>query len=215
MLQAVRGLYLRHPTDTRRGRAASFPREHLLRVDSILLALLARETSIGVRSFVGQRLPILAFLRDVHEQLERGEINLFEVHQLARFTSKRLAYTDGKARDHRRRLLDVHLLKQEPSTRLRERVKEALDELSEPAPAETEAAGKADELLEADQLDSSRLFFEEMKRILFAMWEIKAEDLDEQIMEDFLQAIDQVWKVLYRIELRRRKRLTRPQMIQP
>jgi len=102
MLQAVRGLYLRHPTDTRRGRAASFPREHLLRVDSILRVLLARETSIGVRSFVGQRLPILDFLRDVHEPLERGEINLFEAHQLPALPrsvspalTARLAPTDG------------------------------------------------------------------------------------------------------------------------
>jgi len=79
---------------------------------------------------------------------------------------------------------------------LRERVKQALGELSEPAPAETEAVGKAGELLEADPLDSSHLF-EEMKRILFTMLETKAEDLDEQIVEDFLQAIDQVWKVLY------------------
>jgi hypothetical protein len=78
MLQAVRGLYLRRPNDTNRGRPARFTREHLLRLDSTLQTLLARETSIGVRSFVGQYLPILDFPRDVREPLERGVVNLFE-----------------------------------------------------------------------------------------------------------------------------------------
>jgi len=125
MLQAVRGLYLRQPTDTKRGRPPRFPREHLLRVDSTLRTLLSRETLIGVRSFVGQYLPILDFPRDVREPLERGNLNLFEAYQLARLTAKRLGCTEGEARTHRRKLLEAHLLRQEPSSRLRERVKEA------------------------------------------------------------------------------------------
>ena len=76
MLQAVRGLYMRKPADMDRGRPARFTREHLFRVDSTLRVLLARETSIGVRSFVGQYLPILDFPRDVREPLERGDVNL-------------------------------------------------------------------------------------------------------------------------------------------
>jgi hypothetical protein len=72
---------------------------------------------------------------------------------------------------------------------------------------------KADELLEVDPGDMRHLFFEEMKRIFFAMREIEVEDLDEGVMEDFLQAIDQVSNVLYRIELRRRKRFKQPQKI--
>ena len=87
---------MRHPNNSNRGRPARFPREHLLQVDSTLRTLLVRETSIGVRSFVGQYLPILDFPRDVREPLERGDLNLFEAHQLARLTAKRLKRTEGE-----------------------------------------------------------------------------------------------------------------------
>jgi hypothetical protein len=208
MLQAVRGLYLRQPTDTKRGRPACFPREDLLKVDSALRSLLARETSIGVRSFVGQYLPILDFPRDVREPLERGEINLFEAHQLARLTPKRLACTDGEARARRRRLLDDHLLKQEPSTRLRERVKEILGELREPDPMATEIAAveKADELLDADPLDSTHLFFEELRRIGRALREIRPEELTGEDVDELMPAVDQVSMALMQIERRRQRR---------
>jgi hypothetical protein len=208
ILQSVRGLYMRQPTDTKRGRPARFAREHLLRVDSTLRTLLGRETSVGVRSFVGQYLPILDFPRDVREPLERGEINLFEAHQLARLTSKRLGCTDSEARLHRRKLLEAHLLKQEPGSRLRERVKEILGELSEPDPAETEAVavGKADELLEADPLDSSHLFFEELRRIGRALREIRPEELEDEDVEALMPAVDEVSLVLMQIERRRQRR---------
>lgn len=69
-----------------------------------------------------------------------------------------------------------------------------------------EVLAKADELLEVDPGDTRHLFFEEMKRIFFAMREIRPEDLDEEVMNDFLQAVDQLSNVLYRIEKRRQKR---------
>lgn len=208
MLQAVRGLYLRQPSETKRGRPPRFPREQLLRVDSQLRLLLARETSIGVRSFVGQYLPILDFPRDVREPLERGDVNLFEAHQLARLTARRLGCTDNEARAHRRRLLEAHLLKQEPGPRLRERVKEALGELREPGAAETDAAAvsKADELLEADPLDSSHLFFEELRHIGRVLREIKPEELTDEDVEELLPVVDQVSLALLQIERRRQKR---------
>ena len=208
MLHAVRGLYLRQPTDTKRGRPAHFPREHLLRADSALRALLARETSIGVRSFVGQYLPILDFPRDVREPLERCEINLFEAHQLARLRAERLGCTEVEARSRRRKLLEAHLLKQEPGSLLRERVKESLGEMREPDLAESEAmaVGKSDELLEADPLDSSHLFFEELRRIGRALREVKPEELTEEDVDELMPAVDQVSMVLMQIERRRQRR---------
>jgi hypothetical protein len=208
MLQAVRGLYLRRPAETRRGRPGRFPRQSLLKVDSTLRSLLARETSIGVRSFVGQYLPILDLPRDIREPLERSEINLFEAHQLARLTPGRLGCTEVEARSHRRKLLDAHLLKQEPSSRLRQRVKEALGELREPDLAETEALAvvKSDELLEADPLDSTHLFFEELRRIGRALREIGAEELTDEDVGELMPAVDQVSIALLRIEGRRQRR---------
>ena len=208
MLQAVRGLYVRQPTDTKRGRPAHFEREHLLRVDSMLRALLARETSVGVRSFVGQYLPILDFPADVREPLERGDVNLFEAHQLARLTARSLNCTDAEARAHRRKLLESHLLRQDPGARLRERVKVALGEWREPGPAEIEAMAliKADELLEADPLDSSHLFFEELRRIGRALREIRPEELTDADVDELMPAVDQVSIALLQLERRRQRR---------
>ena len=116
LLNSVRGLYMRRPAESNRGRPARYAREQLLRVDSVLRDILARETSISVRSFIGQYLPILEFPRDVRETLERGEINLFEAHQLARLTARKLGGTDGEARRLRKRLLEAHLLAQGSGT---------------------------------------------------------------------------------------------------
>ena len=167
MLQAVRSLYVRPSTDSKRGRPGRFPREDLLRVDSQLRFILSRETSISVRSFVGQYLPILDFPRDVREALERSEVNLFEAHQLARLSAQRLGSTDGEARARRRKLLEAHLLTQESGAGLRERVKEMLGESGEPSASRTEslAVERADELLMIDPLDSTHLFYEELRRI--------------------------------------------------
>ncbi|MCA1636089.1 MAG: hypothetical protein LC802_20960, partial [Acidobacteria bacterium] len=191
----------------KRGRPGRFAREDLLRVDSQIRSLLARETSIGVRSFVGQYLPILEFPKDIREALERGDVNLFEAHQLARVTARRLGATEAEVRTHRRRLLDSHLLKQEPGSRLRLRVMEALGELREPDPVQTEAmaVGKADELLEADPLDSSHLFFEELRMIGRALRQVRPEEVTDEDLAEIMPAVDQITLALQRI-VRRRER---------
>jgi hypothetical protein len=207
MLQSVRNLSARPVTDTRRGRPSKFPREELLKVEAYLQMLLERETSISVRSFVGQYLPILDFPKDVREPLESGEINLFEAHQLARLTAKRLGLSESEARLHRRKLLEAHLRAQGSGAGLRERVKDALGELSEPSTIETErvAVGKADELLESDPLDSTHLFFEELRRIGRALREIEPEDLTETDMDAVMPVLDELSAVLYQIEERKNR----------
>jgi hypothetical protein len=208
MLQSVRNLYARPATDTKRGRPSKFSREELLKVDAGLRMILERETSISVRSFVGQYLPILDFPKDVREPLEGGEINLFEAHQLARLTTKRMGLTEAEARSHRRKLLEAHLRAQGSGARLRKRVKEALGELSEPSVIETEivAVEKADELLEADPLDSTHLFFEELRRISRALREIEPEDLTEEDVDSVMPVLDQLSSVLYQIEKRKERK---------
>ena len=211
LLNSVRGLYARPATDTKRGRPGRFAREDLLRVDSRLRDILARETSIGVRSFVGQYLPILDFPEDVGEALEGGEVNLFEAHQLARLTARRLGSREGEARTHRRRLLESHLLKQEPGSRLRLRVMEALGELREPAPVQAEmaAVGKADELLEADPVNSSHLFFEELRMIGRALREVEPEEVTDEDLAQIMPAVDQITLTLQRIVRRREREQTK------
>ncbi|MDT5271184.1 MAG: hypothetical protein QOH49_3370 [Acidobacteriota bacterium] len=214
LLNSVRGLYMRQPTESNRGRPARYTREQLLRVDSQLRELLGRETRISVRSFVGQYLPILDFPRDVREALERGEVNLFEAHQLARLTAKKLGGTDSEARGLRKRLLEAHLLAQGSGTMLRARVKEVLGEQREPDPTETEmvAVGKADGLLEADPLDASHLFFEELRMISRALREIGPEEVTDEDLTEIMPAVDQITLTLQKIARRKEreqaKRLT-------
>lgn len=214
LLNSVRGLYMRQPSETKRGRPARYTREQLLRVDSVLRELLARETRLSVRSFVGQYLPILDFPRDVREALEGGDINLFEAHQLARLTAKKLGGTDSEARGLRKRLLEAHLLAQGSGTMLRQRVREALGEMREPDQTETEvlAVGKADELLEADPLDASHLFFEELRMISRALREMGPEEVTDEDLGEIMPAVDQITLTLQKITRRKEreqaKRLT-------
>jgi hypothetical protein len=214
LLNSVRGLYARQPTETNRGRPSRYTGEQLLLVDSHLRDLLGRETRLSVRSFVGQYLPILDFPWDVQEALERGNVNLFEAHQLARLTAKRLGGTDGEARSLRKRLLEAHLLAQGSGTLLRARVKEVLGEWQEPNPTETEvlAVGKADELLEADPLDASHLFFEELRMISRALREIGTEEVTDEDLSEIMPAVDQITlslqKIARRKEREQAKRLT-------
>lgn len=207
LLNSVRGLYMRQPSGSKRGRPARFAREQLLRVDSVLRDILARETSISVRSFVGQYLPILDFPRDLREALERGDINLFEAHQLARLTARKLGGTDGEARGLRKKLLEAHLSAQGSGTVLRQRVKEVLGELREPDPTETEmmAVGKADELLEADPLDASHLFFEELRMISRALREIGTEEVTDEDLSEIMPAVDQITLTLQKIARRKER----------
>ena len=95
-------------------------------------------------------------------------------------------------------------------TRLRARVKELLGEVSSsPVSSEGMAAGvaKVDELLEVDPSDSRHMFWEETKRLFYAMKEIELEDLDEETMDVFLAAMDVVSNVIVRIERRRQERV--------
>lgn len=217
-LFAVRHVERRPATDTKKGRPSRWRREDLLSAAGHLRALLQRETSdrVSLNSFVGQYLQILDFPPDVAEALATGQINLQEAAQLARLTPEKLGCQSAEARRTRAEILQAHLTIQGSQTRLRARVKELLGEVAhERVSSEglAEVVAKADELLEVDPSDTRHLFYEEMKRIFFAMREIQPEDLDEEVIGDFLQAIDQVSNVLYRIELRRRKRVTQPQKI--
>jgi hypothetical protein len=212
-LYAVRHVERRPATDTRRGRPSRWKREDLISAAGHLRAVLERETSgrVSLSSFVGQYLQILDFPPDVQEALADGRINLQEAAQLARLTEERLGCTPAGARRTRAEILQAHLAVQGSQTRLRARVKEMLGEVSSvrvSSEGVAEVVMKVDELLEVDPGDTRHLFFEEMKRIFFAMREIEAEDLDEEMLDDFLRAVDQVSNVLSRIEKNRRERLS-------
>ena len=173
--------------------------------------MLTRETSgrVSLNSFIGQYLPILQFPDDVAAALSSGQVNLLEAAQLARLTPARLNCLPREARARRNELLRQHLAVQGSQTRLRARVKELLGEGGETV-VSTAGMGsivaKVDELLEVDPTDTRHMFWEEMKRLFFAMKEIEPEDLDDETMNEFLSSMDGLSKILYRIEKRRNER---------
>lgn len=65
---------------------------------------------------------------------------------------------------------------------------------------------KVDELLEIDPSDKRHLFYEEMKRLFYAMREIQPEDVDDESLDQFMAAADQLSNAIYSIELKRRKK---------
>jgi hypothetical protein len=207
-LYAVRHIERRPTTDTQRGRPPQWPREKLVEAASHLRGLLERETRgrVSVNSFIGQYLPLLLFPSDVTDALASGRINLHEAAQLARLTPERLNCSARSARDQRAELLVSHLAVQGSQTRLRARVREMLGESIEPniSGGLASVVSVVDELLYVDPSDARHMFWEEMKRLFFAIREIEPEDLDEKTMEDFLKAMDQISNVLQRIEKKRR-----------
>lgn len=219
MLEAVRNYERRPATDTKRGRPARWPREHLLEVARHLRSILERETSgrISLQTFVGQHLRVIRFPSDVQTALANGDINLQEAAQLARLTEARLSCSPAAARASRVELLRSHLLVQGSQTRLRSRVQEILGEARTPV-ISAQGLGvviqQVDELLEIDPSDARHMFWEEMKQLFFATREIQPEDLDEQILSDFLAAMDNVSNVIYRIKTRMRKRQQQQQPFQ-
>lgn len=207
-LFAVRHVERRPATDTKRGRPSRWPREKLTEAASILRAVLERETRgrVSLNSFLGQYLPILEFPTDVSDALSRGEINLHEAAQLARLTHRRLDCTPAAAKSARAEVLRSHLLAQESQNSLRARVKEILGEVVTVSAVEmTAAVRQADELLEIDPSDKRHFFYEEMKRLFFAMKEIRPEDVDDQSLDEFLAAADQLSNAIHGIRQRSRR----------
>jgi hypothetical protein len=210
-LFAVQHVERRPATDTTRGRPSRWPREKLVEAAGHLRSILGRETSgrVSLNSFIGQYLPILGFPTDVIEALSSGQINLQEAAQLSRLAPERMQCSPAAARKQRQEILKSHLAVQGSQNRLRARVKEVLGENDTLAiTTENMAAvvAQADELLEIDPQDTRHLFWEEMKRLFFATREVEREDLDDEIIGQFLAAMDGVSNVLHRIERRRRER---------
>jgi hypothetical protein len=209
-LYAVRHVERRPATDTKRGRPSRWRREDLVSAASHLRAILQRETSgrVSLNSFIGQYLLILDFPADVQEALSDGRANLQEAAQLARLTPARLNRTPVEARRTRAELLQAHVSIQGSQTRLRERVREMLGESREPAAAEVEAAAvlKADVLLEVDPLDSTHLFYEELRRIGRALREVRPEDLTGEDLDALIPVLDELGAVLSQIERRNRRK---------
>jgi len=215
-LNAVRHVERRPATDTRRGRPSHWSREDLVEAAGVLRSILHRETSgrVSLSSFVAQYLPLLHFPADVVEALSSGEINLQEAAQLARLTAERLDCAQAQARSTRKDILQTHLRMRGSQNGLRTRVKEILGEtVKVSSEAMTQVIAKVDELLEIDPADQRHFFYEEMKRLFYAMRDVEPEDIDDAGLEAFMQAADELSNVLYGFEVKRRQREKKPRKL--
>ena len=74
----------------------------------------------------------------------------------------------------------------------------------------TQVVAKVDELLEIDAADGRHFFYEEMKRLFYAMQEIEPEDLDDELLERFMKVADEMSNVIFSIQMKRKKRKATP-----
>lgn len=211
MLQAVRNVERRPISDTKRGRPSRWKRDNLIQVATQLRSLLDRETQgrISLNSFTSLYLRIFTFPADVQKALIAGDINLFEAVQLARLTAERLAVSPSEAQRRRSELLQNHLMVHGSQSCLRMRVNE---QLGEQIVSFTTGEGSErhleiiEDLIELDPYDAKHMFWDELRRISFALRQVMPEDIDDKILNDFLSASDHLSGILARIEKRRKQR---------
>jgi hypothetical protein len=208
LMNAVRHIE-RHPTGlSRSGRPGHFPREKLLEVARHLKAVLAKQYQerISPSTFIGFCLPILNYPSDVIEALEKGEINRLEASQIARLTPERLDVKPKKALAIRQEVLSNHLKMQGSQTQLRQRVAGLLGaETLVTSENLAAAVQQVDELLTVEEDDRRHLFYEQMKEFFFAMREIRPEEVDDQTLDEILEASDQLMAVIYKIQVKRKQ----------
>jgi hypothetical protein len=205
LLRAARHIERYPATDTRRGRPSRFDRSELLQALAHLRMLLERETSgrISVASFVDHYLRVLEFPPDVTEALGHDTINLFEAEQFTRLSPARLKATPARARRLRADLLNSHLQARLSGARLRARVNEILAaNQNHGQDIDTEEI-LIEDLEDFDPHDPTHLFFDEIKRLGFALREIRPEDVTDELLEEFFTASEPLWGVLTKIEKRR------------
>lgn len=211
MLEATRHVERRPATGTNRGRPSRWNRKDLLRVAGQLRSILQRETKgrVSLNSFIGLYLRSLNFPKDVIKALKEGDINLFEASQLARLTEERLNVSTLEARECRRGILRTHLMAKGSQGTLQARVNEQLGvrktQTVTASPLMPVGTELVDELLELDPYDARHLFWEELRRIAFALREVTPEDVDDKTLNELLSVSGRLSGIFTRIQKQRRK----------
>lgn len=126
---------------------------------------------------------------------------------MSRLTPERMDCTPAAAKASREEVLRAHLLAHGSQNSLRVRVKEMLGEVVTVTSEQmTSVVQKVDELLEINPSDKRHFFYEEMKRLFYAMREIRPEDIDDESLDQFMAAADQLSNAINAIELRSRRK---------
>ncbi len=196
-------------TDTKRGRPTKFERELLDDVRLHLKAILSRETGdrISIQTFVGHYLPILDWPENVVTALARGDPSRLEAAQVARLTADRLGVKQREAVKIRDEIISNHVRSEGSQTALREKVREALGELTIVSSEKmTEAVERVDDLLRVDPEDRRHLFYEQMKDFFFALRDIRPEEIDDAMLDLMTRRADELMEVVHSIQLKRKQK---------
>ena len=209
LLLSVRHLETYSATDTNRGRPTKFERELLDDVRRHLKAILSRETRdrISLQTFVGHYLPILDWPENVVTALDRGDLSRLEAAQVARLTAYRLGVKPREAVKIRDEIISNHVRAKGSQTALREKVREALGDLTLVSSEKmTEAVERVDVLLRVDPEDCRHLFYEQMKDFFFALRDIRPEEIDDAMIDLMTRRADELMEVVHSIQLRRKQK---------
>jgi len=208
LLQSIRHSETYSATDTKRGRPTMFARELLDQVRSHLKAILFREAGdrISIQTFIGHYLPILDWPEDIVSALDRGDLSRLEAAQVARLTAHRLGVKRREAAKIRRELIDNHVQANGSQPALREKVREALGELTIVSSEKmTEAVRKVDDLLRIDPEDRRHLFYEQMKDVFFGLRDIRPEEIYDAEIDLLTRRADDMMEIVHSIRLRRKR----------
>jgi len=214
LLLAVRHQVSYPATDTKRGRPTNFDRKLIEETSRRLKAILERETAdrISIRTFVGHYLPILGWPPDVLAALDRGDLSRLEATHVARITADRLGVKEREATKIRGEIVANHVRSRGSQTALREKIREALGELTLVTGAKmAEAVERVDELLEVNPGDRRHLFYEQMKDFFFALRDIQPHEIDDPTLDLLTRRADELMEVVYAIQRVRKQREKLPQ----
>jgi hypothetical protein len=207
-MNAVRHVERRPAGLSKSGRPGHFPREKLIEVSRHLKAVLAKRYKgrISLGTFVSFCMPVLNYPPDVIDALENGDITRLEAAQLARLVPERLDVKPKKALAIRQEVLSNHLKMKGSQAQLRRRVAELVgDETIMTSENMAAAVSQVDDLLTVAEDDRRHLFYEQMKEFFFAMREIKPDEVDDQTLEEILEASDQLMEMIHKIRLKRKQ----------
>lgn len=209
LLMSVRHIETYPATETNRGRPLRYDRDLLNDVRRRLKAILEHETGdrVSIQTFIGHYLPILAWPPDVVNALIRGDLSRLEAAQVARLTADRLGVKPREAAKIRDEIASNHIRSEGAQTALREKVREALGELTLVTTEKmTEAIQRVDDLLKVDPEDRRHLFYEQMKDFFFALRDIQPEEIDDPTLDLLTQRADELMEVIHSIQWKRKQR---------
>ena len=207
LLRATKHNFCKPSTKSKRGRRSKWQQTDLVRVESVLLSILAeKKPGTGLVSFVDYYLRILSFPIDVENALREGKLNLFEAQQLSRVKAVRQLRTEAQARKLRKQLLTAHLTERLSGRRLQERVNAQLRTTSGSSEKDKPISMGKVELGEVEPVDTSYLFWDELQLIGEALRDIRREDLTEELLDELLAAGEKVWRVIAKVRKREAQR---------